>query len=569
MTLRATLALSLPPALVLLGGCYQDIIDAGAALVSTTAGEWDTHASSSGSATPTTSAGSGEPSGTSDDTGEATFDGATTGPQDDIPPQIAMFEVVPDHLGEAGPAELQLTVSADVVRVSLTLDDGPATELTPSQFPLEWYAVSAADNGTREFKVVVEDAGGLTAEASDTLDVLLPASGVEKCIFTDPVAGAFGSLVSAVVYTPEAIVAVGARDTGAGLRMAAWKLDPNSCQPLLGWPRTMSNWSADAGLKKQTSVGVAVDVDADGNILVAGNLIVGNDNKPQAYVARLNPGGSRLWEATGQPGDEVTSVAHATGPYTDRVFVGGSRRTSDLPVHTDAAIWVYQVKGEQVFVPQPTVLAAPLAPDEPDDADNEWNESVHALMIQPGTDNALAVGERELMGGDQIVYSRFFTAFFHPLDGALDVPWTSWAPASGHDAIRSVTLCGDDVLAGGWTRDHVEPKATAQPVMFWLADDGTSLTHRHEPQLGSTEINGIACDRAGKIVSAATRTSPERDAQVFAVPGQGGSRTMYENGMPGDDSALAVACDERGFCGWGGYHTDDGKRFAVVRVHHP
>jgi len=106
-------------------------------------------------------------------------------------------------------------------------------------------------------------------------------------------------------------------------------------------------------------------------------------------------------------------------------------------------------------------------------------------------------------------------------------------------------------------------------MIFWIEDDGTSVKHRDEPQLGSTQINGIACDREVKLVSAATRDTGSRDAQVFAVPGQDGPRTSYETGSPADDGAEAVAYDWRGFGGWGGYRTTNGKPYAVVRVHHP
>ena len=106
-------------------------------------------------------------------------------------------------------------------------------------------------------------------------------------------------------------------------------------------------------------------------------------------------------------------------------------------------------------------------------------------------------------------------------------------------------------------------------MTFWIEDDGTSAKHRHEPQMGSTQINGIACDREAKVVSSATRDAGSRDAQVFTVPGQNGPPTWYDTGAPGDDRAEAVACDWRGFCGWGGYRTTNGKPHAVVRVHHP
>ena len=513
--------------------------------------------------------------GASEDTGDTTTTGpaTTNGPQENAPPTIDLFTVTasppnpPDHLGEAGQAEVQLVVSADVVKVHLSLDDVKLADLTPADFPYPWEALSAADNGpARKFKVVARDAEGLTAEEEVTLSVLLPASGVEKCIFTDPGAGSVISVVSALRYTPKAIIAVGTRDTGAGPMMTAWMLDPNDCSLVPGWPKTVENWSTHDDYKKAVSTGVAVDLDEDGNVVVAGNFWVGN--KPQGYVVLLNGAGSRLWERAGQPGDEITSVAAATAQFKDRVFVGGSLRTGENPVRTDGAIWVYQASGETAFVSPPNILAAPFTPDDQPDLDNDRSEWVRAIIIHPGTGNALGVGERQFMDDQFKLYSRAFTMQVHPLAGLLGTPYTSWAPAFKHDAARSVARCGDDVLAAGWTRD-VEPGAKPQPIMFWIESDGTSTKHRHDAQLPATQINGLACDREAKIFSAATRDAGSRDAQVFTAPGQNGPFTWYEAGMAADDGAEAAACDGRGFCGWGGYRTTNGKPHAVVRVHHP
>ena len=514
--------------------------------------------------------------GENEDSGDMTAaDPSTTtnGPQENAPPKIDLFTITasppnpPDHVGEAGPAEIQLVVSDDVVKVRLSLDGVKLADLTPANFPYPWEALSAKDNGpARKFKVVAWDAEGLTAEDEATLSVLLPASGVEKCIFTDPGAGSVISSVSAVKYTPKAIVAVGTRDTGAGPMMTAWMLDPNDCSLVPGWPKTVENWSTHDDYKKAVSTGVAVDLDEDGNIIVAGNFWVGN--KPQGYVVLLNWAGSRLWEKAGQPGDEVTSVAAATAQFKDRVFVGGSLRTGENPVRTDGAIWVYQASGETAFVSPPHILAAPFTPEEQTDLDNKRSEYVRAIVIQPGTGNAVGVGEREFEADPNNTYPRAFTVQVHPLGGIVGTPWTSWAPSLKHDALRSLALCGDDVLAGGWTRDEA-PGAKPQPMMFWIEDDGTSTKHRDEPQMGSTQINGIACDREAKIVSSATRDTGSRDAQVFTVPGQNGPPTWYETGASGNDGADAVACDWRGFCGWGGYRTANQKPYAVVRVSHP
>ncbi len=528
---------------------------------------------------PTTSAGSGVQTVTGDvdstgGTGSVDPD-ASSGSSGEmpvnLPPTIELFEVSPTHLGEAGPAEINLIVSEDVVRVRLSLDGKMLDDnLKPGDFPYKWDALSAKDNGDkRTFEVVVEDAEGLTAMKKVELSVLLPASGIEKCLFEDPDKGAVTSVISALKYTDDAIIAVGSRDTGAGLRLIVWKLDPDHCEVVLpGWPKTIANWNpAFAGM---TSIGAAVDVDADGNIVVAGNFIVGG--KPQSYVALLNQAGSKLWEKVGQIGDTVAGVAAATAQFKNRVFVVGSQRTSDVPVRTDAAIWTYMRIEDAVSVSSWRTLKAPFTPDEfePDEA-NKRSEWVHAVILQPATGYALAVGERELQDDDQItVYNRAFVVRVHPLGDVVGAPWTSWAPALGHDAIRAVDVCGDRLLAGGWTRDHTDLNAKPQPIIFQFQADGTFIQHRHLPQLSATQLAGLACDREGKIVGAGTRTSGSSDAQVVMTKGQSDPPVWYENGVAvSDDGAGAVACDLRGFCGWGGYRTKNMKPYAVVRVHHP
>jgi hypothetical protein len=575
---RYTLIKSLP-ALLLLGGCLQDLLNEGDGLVSISATEADASATSTGEPpTPTTSAGSGVQTvtGDEDSTGPSTTSsgaepGSSSGEAVNLPPKIELFNVKQDHLDEAGPADLQLIASDDVVKVRLMLDGEKLADLTLADFPRTWDALSAKDNGDRIFKVVVDDAEGLTAEAEDKLSVLLPQSGAEKCIFTDPVDGAAISLISALTYTPKGeILAVGTRGPPGALRLTAWLFDPNSCKPLPGWPKSPENWSEDAGFKNTTSFGAAVAVDEDGNLIVAGNFIV--DNKPQGYVALLNSTGSLLWETAGQVGDEITSVAAGTAQFSNRVIVGGSRRTSDNPVRTDGAVWVYIPDGKSVFIQPPYTLQAPFTPDESDpDPDNVRSEWVRALVRQPGTNNVLAVGEREFKPKNSIdPYSRAFSALVHPLAGVVGTPWTSPADASFvHDAARSVTACGDGFIAGGWTRD--EPvDAKPQPMIFWLTgDDGAATQHRSEPQLPSTQINGIACDREGKIISAGVRSEGSPDAQVFTVTDAFGPRTSYEQGVLGEDGAAAVACDSRGFCVWGGYRSANAKPYAVLRVHHP
>jgi hypothetical protein len=503
-------------------------------------------------------------------TAETTTSGMTTGPQENQPPKIDLFEASAYFFDAAGPLTLTLAASDDhaVVRARLYLDEEEIeSNLTLADFPYVYDVLSAKYNGgERRFKVVVYDDDDLTAAAETMpITISLPDSGAERCIFEEPDRGSVLSAISAIEYTPEAIFAVGTR----GLKLAVWKLDPDDCSLRPGWPKTISNWTGDDGFKGLTSLGAAVDEDEDGNIVVGGNFLI--NNAPAAYVALLTDDGARLWERAGSPGEQLAGVAAGLYQHHTKVFVGGSVWTNDNPVRTDAAVWIYHFDGDSVFVAPPTTLRAPFTPDEFDqDDNNKYSERIRAVVVQPGTGYAVGVGEREFKP-DAVndVYSRTFTVRVQPTGGIIGMPWTSTADASFvHDAARSVAVCKDGFLAGGWTRD-IPADAKPSPLIFWLNNDGTMQQRRPEPQMASTEIHGIACDREGKIVNAGTRDTGTDDARVFTVLGLFDPRITYDNGVPSDDAAGAVACDPRGFCGWGGYRTANMMPYAVVRVHHP
>jgi hypothetical protein len=94
-------------------------------------------------------------------------------------------------------------------------------------------------------------------------------------------------------------------------------------------------------------------------------------------------------------------------------------------------------------------------PDEFDpDLDNALSEWARAVVVD-SAGNALVVGEREYKDGDFMnIYSRAFAVQVHPFGQVLGTPWTSWAPAFLHDACGRSQSCGDDYVAGGWTRDR-------------------------------------------------------------------------------------------------------------------
>ena len=554
---------------LVLANCIEQAYQDGAGLAPTDTGTSSTSTGEPG--TPTTSgAGTGGP-GVQTVTGEestspggdsssAADETGSSGALVNDPPEIKSFAADPPHLKEAGASEIKLTTSPDVVVARLSLNGEQIFEGPPEKFPFVYEALSAKFNFPHIFGIEVEDAEGLKATDTAELTVQLPQPGIEKCLFED--SGANASVVAALAYTREAIYLVGSRDSGAGLRLTAWALDPDHCEVVLpGWPKTVAKWTGDADLGDLHSSGAAVAIDEDGNLAIGGNLTV--NGKTQPYVALLTSDGARLWEAPGSPGEELAGLAAFTEQFSNRLVGVGWRRTSETPVRTDAMAWTYQAFGESVTISSQT-LKAPFFPDEEPDDVNKWSEWARAVLVKDGV--AFFVGEREFKDGDNGVYHRTFMAKLHPL-GFIEPLWTSWGVHAINDAARSLAVCGDQLVSGGWDRDD-PPDAKQEPLVLWFGADGTFANLRPDA-LQWTQTNGIACDREGKIVSGGVRLSGDGDAQVFTVPGKVGPRTWYEQGVASLDAVGAVACDPRGFCAGGGMRTANGKPYATVRVFHP
>jgi len=566
---RTKSSLPLMAALVL-AGCIEQAYQEGAGLAPKDTGTSGTSTGEPGPPTTSSASGSGvqtvtgaestSPGSEGSSAGDETSAGGDLDLPANAPPVIESFTADPPHMSEAGTASLALVASADVVLVRLRLNGEQILAGPPNKFPYDHEVLSAKHNFGHTFEVEVEDAEGLTDTATTELSVQLPPSGAEKCLFKD--AGAQASVISGLVYARKAIYAVGARDMGAGLKLTVWALDPDHCEDVLpGWPKTLENWTAKPGLAALASAGAAITVDESGNLGVGGNLLV--NGKPQPYVALLTPNGARLWEKEGAVGEEIAGIAAFTGQFSNRLVGVGWRRTSENPVRTDAMTWVFHALDGSVFVSSSS-LKAPFTPDEQPDPFNFQSEQARAVVVRGGI--AFIVGERDFKDDNFNVYRRAFLARLHPLTSAEPL-WTSWGVHSLNDAARSITSCGESFIAGGWDRDK-PADAKPEPLILWFNTDGTPSNHRPEA-LPWTQINGVACDREHKILSAGTRFTGDGDAQVFTVKGPIDQRVWYEQGGAGTDGAEAVSCDLRGFCAVAGLRSADGKAYAVVRVHHP
>lgn len=481
----------------------------------------------------------------------------TDGPAENEPPTVELV-AEPDQLSEAGKSDLKITVSDDVVEVRLYQNDELLVVTTPDKFPYAYEALSAKYNFHHHFSVEVEDAEGLTASDDAWVDVLLPESGTERCSFAE--LNAQSSSIAGVAYAEDAIVAVGWRDTGAGQRMAIWKLDKATCELQGGWPKTLTNWTEDAALANATSRAVGVAIDSNGYLAVAANLWPGG--KPQPYVALLTPQGARIWERPGDIGEESAGIAV---DEQDDVFVVGSRRTSEIPLLTDAMIWGYRRFDDSIIVWENS-LKAPFTPDESDpDASNKLIERARAIAAHEG--DVFVVGDREFVENNDIkIYTRSFVARYHTYGGIAEPPWTSPGNYLAHDSMNAISRCGEALIAGGWSRDDAQ-NAAPFPLMRWIEPDEASGLHG-EP-LPSTQTFGIACDREEKVVSAGTQWAGEFNAHVFASDDVKQPPHIYDKGGPGQDMMLALDCEATtGFCAAGGARSQSDS-YAWLRVYHP
>lgn len=562
---------------LLTGGCFQDLFDAGAGLspITDVGSISGSNSTSTGESTPTTSWGPGVQTvtGPPDETSATTAaepETTTGAPDQNAPPTIELFGFSPlylseEHVSEAGPALLHVAVSDDAVKVRLKLNGEPLGELGLEAFPYPHAVLSDKFNGQHIFEAVALDVEGLeSAPKTAKLTVTVPASGTQKCLFDadkdNP--AVLQSAATGLVYADDALVVVGERDTGVGPRLTVWKLDPDHCEVMPGWPKTIADWTKIDALKNKMSRGTAVALDFDGNIVVAGFTLDGL--KPRRYLAMLNPGGSLLWnEVEGNAGEEISGVVVSPKPKAAVIAVGW-RRSSDDPIRTDAAIWMYQLNGTAL---PPDFIGGSFMPNEQPDVDNKLSERLRAIVFPSGKEHAIAVGEREFMDNNFNIFSRTFLVRIHPLTGREGTPWTSPGESFAHDATLGLGVCGDELIGAGWRRD--DPQGSEPAAMLqWFATDGTPTGFRSVP-LSFTELRGAACDGELKAVAAGVKNQGVSDAKVFATPGLEGPLTWYESGSAGPDEAAAVSCDRRGFCGWPGFRTTAGKRHAVVRVYHP
>ena len=551
---------------LLLGGCLEHILD--------DLEPWLDTASSSGS-TSTTTTGvettDAVPTGGVQTVTSATTTSTGPGPVEttsgegdpDGPPPSAGLSFDPPKLTMPGSSSAKFMFGETVTSAALSLDGKVIAQGPPDSLSYAFEATSEDLNGEYDFKLVVYDGKGGSAEALATLGVGLPEHGLVRCAFQDT-PGIQHSAVASVAWTDDYIAALGVRDEGAGPRLVLWGIDPVTCGVL--WMQKIDIWT-QLPIDNLPSTGAALTLDESGNFVIAGNLFQNGKFRPYLALLRADDR-SLIWETLGDPGDQAAGVARAPWPYENIIMVG-SRMTSVNPPRYDGLVKGYTTGGS-VWV---DVLKAPFTLDEFDqDILKIRNEHVLAVEINPDTLEVIVVGEREFkpteIGPDY--YNRTFTARYYPMGGRIG-SWTSGGDYLPNDSARSLRRCGDGFVAGGWTSD-APPGSARWPLARRLDAEGVSVGRRSEP-FADTETAGADCDREGKIVSASTRTVGNQTDIVlhaYLLPEEPLVWKAEHAGQGmGDDRAAALACDAWGYCGWGGYEWVDGKNRAIVQIHYP
>lgn len=487
---------------------------------------------------------------------ETTTGGDTTAAPVNEPPTVALA-LTPESIAAAGVVQLALEVSADVVEVDVVYRGEVVATLAPAAFPFDFEVTSQARcNGDEAIRVVARDAEGLTGDDAKVLACSLPASGSEAHQAQLP--GTTLSMVHSVAVHGDGFVAAGVLDG----QLAVWRVGPD-LQVLPGWPRGLAQWTAIPGLAALDSAAVGVAVDADQNIIVAGNTVKAGART--YYVVKLNAAGSRIApEAQGLPDEEAAGVAITPAGL---IVVAGAVRTAVQPPAYDWRVWGHAQLGAA-----PWVDTLPLGPDELPDLLNARSERARAVVALPGGE-LLAVGEREYQKLD--VAKPYLRASWQRYDSdgvRVGNLWSSDANGVVEwlDAANAVVVLSKDEFAiSGWARAKL-----GQPPQVWSRrfEQGKATDYRLEP--GTTaEARGIGHDRERNLVVATMLTSTgQLDAWALAFHGWAAppvwSQPPYGD-VQGWDGYTSIACTVWGYCVTGGFLTVDGMVTGFLRLHNP
>ncbi len=509
-------------------------------------GEWPSETSSSTSGTVETTSG--------DTTSGDTTAGDTTAAPVNEPPSVALA-LSPEAIGAAGPVQLSIEVSDHVVELDVVYRGEVVATLPPEAFPYAFEVTSQRKcNNQEALTVVARDGEGLVADDTRELTCSLPASGSEAHQVLLP--GKTSSMVHAVAVHGDGFVAAGALDG----RMVVWRVGPD-LQISPGWPRTIANWTGIGGLAALDSSAISVAVDADENIIVAGNTT--KNFVTSYYVVKLNAAGARLAEAQGGQHEEAAGVVVTPDGL---IVVVGSVKTSQQPVSYDWRVWGHAGLGNGPS----WIDTLPVGPDEKEDGTNQRSERARAVAVL-NSEELLVVGERDYQGQKDSSPATRASWQRYGLGGErIGTPWTSPMETGVHSGANGVVVLSGDVFAlTGWMRSKL---GQAPQAMSWRIQGGVLTDYRIAP-VGLAEGRGLSRDREGNLVVASLMTNGgQLDAWSFAFAGWAAPKVWNAApyGTPeGWDGYTAVTCTNWGYCLDGGFVTIDGALVGLLRLHNP
>ena len=485
-----------------------------------------------------------------------TTTGDSTGAPVNDPPTVALA-LSPEIIEAAGVVKLSIEVSPDVIELDVVYRGEIVATLPPADFPYHFEVTSPAKcDGSEGLSVLARDAEGLVGDDAKPLACSLPASGSEAQKAKLP--GETLSMVNSVAIHGDGFVAAGVMDG----QIVVWRVGPD-LQLLPGWPRMLADWTAVPGLAALDSAAVGVTVDAEQNIIVAGNTM--KAGVKSYYVVKLNAAGSRLGdEAQGMPEEEAAGVAVTAEGV---IVVAGAVRTAAQPPAYDWRVWGHAKLGQA-----PWVDTLPLGAGEDPDEFNDRSEHARAVVVMPGGE-LLVVGERDYRKlGKSDTFVRASCQRFDSKGVRVGDLWTSDANGTenAHDAANAVVvLPGDGFVISGWARAKL-----GQSPQVWSRrfQQGEAQDFRVEPA-SAAEAKAIGHDREGNLVVATTLTSAgQLDAWAFAFRGWAlpavWSQPPYGDPQ-GWDGYTSIVCTDWGYCLAGGFLTVGNELTGFLRLHNP
>ena len=496
-------------------------------------------------------------SGTGSDAGSDP--GSSSGAPENASPEIFSFSVDPPKIVEPGPVKMSLEVSDDVATVELWHGATLLATVAPADLPFTFDVTSQNTcQGSQTFTAIARDPEGLTdsAAADPSLFCQLPYPGSQ--VYEKYLEGANGA---AVAFRPDGGVIVAGVLAG---RMMLWRLDAAG-EPVMGWPKTIADWTLVPELGGKDSGATAVAVSPTGAIIVAGYYR--NGIAFRRYIATLNENGALLGgEDRGLvDGEEIMGLAVSKD---GDIVAAGSWRTTPLdqnPLY-DAVIWGYP-GGNPLGADRWMNLYERPDTDAPD-PDKLASERARAVLALPDGQFAI-LGERDFKGEDNVVYTRAFVVRFSP-GGDYLAQWTSDGAKFANDAALAGMTTDDGLVIVGWCR-HKPQNATQQTCIQTFDADVVFDEIWAEPSPTASSGLGVAHDRERRIVVAGYTSKPDQtDAWIFASRGAGSPLAWQQpfNGG-GWDFATAVACEKWGKCTWVGTTEKDGKIYLVASQRYP